>query len=159
MNPVEHRGYAASLARSFCRRFPHLQRADVEDAIQEAFIAIMSAAVSWDGDRPWLPYAKACIRRALLRWVKQTGLIAVPRDHPGLPVGSYPLDEETPEPPSDFLGVRDAISSLPQHLRAVILGLHFHDETTATLASYFGVSPRTVLNREAEAFARLREIL
>jgi len=158
VDPIEHRGYAAVFARRFCRRFPHLTHSDLQDACQEAFLAIMSAAVSWDNTRDWLPYAATSIRRALLRWVRGTGVVPLPEKHPGLPAGSVEWDEATPAP-AEFSEVRDAINALPQELRMVILGIHFHGETTNSIAETFGVSRKTIFRRERAAFALLRESL
>lgn len=158
IDPLDHRGYAAAFARRFCRRYPHLTRADVEDATQEALMSIMSASVAWDGERPWLPLAAASIRRALTRWVRGTGVVPLPVNHPDLPAGSVGWDDAAPAP-AEFTEIRDAVNSLPEELRVIIVGLHFGGYKTHELAETLGITRRTIHRREQAAFALLRESL
>lgn len=160
IEPEEHRGYAAHHARAFCRRFPHLQGADIDDAKQEAFIAIMSAAVKWDGVRPWPAYAGRAIRNALDLWVRTTGIVRLPLNHPTLPAASRSYEDTIPDRERDaFSDVREALQYLPAKLRDIVVRRHLLGISADELAAEFGVTRRTVDRWETEGIQQLRELL
>jgi RNA polymerase sigma factor (sigma-70 family) len=67
-------------------------------------------------------------------------------------------DDAAPAP-AEFTEIRDAVNSLPEELRVIIVGLHFGGYKTHELAETLGITRRTIHRREQAAFALLRESL
>lgn len=66
-----------------CRSFP--DRKEDQDLLQSGRIALWQAAVRWDGQRPFRPYACACIHNAMAQWCKAQSRWQSPPAASGLP--------------------------------------------------------------------------
>ena len=62
-----------------------------QDLLQCGRIALWQASLHWDGNRPFRPYACACIHNAMTRWATRLGRWSA------LPPEEYDLDTPSPE--------------------------------------------------------------
>ena len=74
-----------------------------------------------------------------------------------LTLGDKIADKNTPEKELDKLIIKDAISSLPERERKIIVLRYFRDKTQSEVAKELGVSQVQVSRLESKILAKIKE--
>ncbi len=124
----EHRGVIPAVAR---KKFPSLYHD--EDLLQCGMIGLWRAAEAWDGERPFLPFACACVSNAMRDYIR--GLNRRPPTDP-LEVWDAPTE---PDHSADLFTLFP-----PGTTEHRVMSLLSAGENKAAIARRLGLSPRTV---------------
>lgn len=136
------------LAFSYCGNRP-----DAEDAVQEAFLRLLSCKKDFENDEHllnWLMLVTANICRDLLR----SGWRRKRQD-----TGELPEQTAAPEDADTRLAVRQAIDALPPDYRGVVYLYYYEEYPVRRIAAALGLSETAVRSRLDRARKRLRKKL
>ena len=133
--------------------------AHAEDALQEAYLKILSGRARFGGRSSFKTWLLALIRNAAAdEWRRD--------ERHRARIAAF---DETPEPvvaPDDALadahaaaGVREALDTLPARQREVLTLVFYHDLTLDDAAAVMGVSPGTARTHYYRAKHQLRQTL
>ena len=128
---------------------------DAEDIVQECFLSLLRPGSSYDSRRtPIRTYLYGAVRN---QWLKRR------RDSPTAGTAPDPIDDRSPE--SDLLtgevqdAVAQAIGTLPETQREVLILAHYEQLPLAEIARILEIELGAVKSRLERARARLRETL
>lgn len=149
---VRHLDAAYNLARWLLRN-----EADAEDVVQEAYLRAIRSLHTLRGteSRPWL---LGIVRNACYDWQRRTYRL------PHQEVSPEQLDaihSSGPSPEAILLrkgeseAVREALDSLPPHLREVIILREFEEMSYREIAAVAGIREGTVMSRLSRARRQL----
>ncbi|HEY4026869.1 MAG TPA: sigma-70 family RNA polymerase sigma factor, partial [Candidatus Dormibacteraeota bacterium] len=126
-----------------------LTEVEVEDAVQEALIRVWQRSAGFEG--------RSAVSTWACRIVLNLGISTLrARRTPPRPSAIEVVDAEVEwESRRQAQAVRDAVLSLPLHLRAVIVLREFEDASYRTIAEVLDIPMGTVMSRLHEARARL----
>ena len=140
------REYSDMLLRLACTRLSSVS--DAEDAVQEVFLRLLSAPVSFRD----AGHEKAWLIRTTLHRASDIRRQAEKRN--------LPLEEAAqtaaPEPGTDLL---QAVQALPEKYGAVIHLHYYEGYSTDEIAQILGCRPGTVRSRLSRARDRLRKLI
>jgi RNA polymerase sigma-70 factor, ECF subfamily len=133
-------------------------RQDAEDAVQEAFLAVLEGAATFDVSRPFGPwFARIVVNRALNARKRQARQPQLPaRDDlvaGGAPTSAGVEERELQE------RVRDALQRLPERQRTVVQLSGFDGLTSAEIGEILGMPAGTVRYELHQARLALRRDL
>lgn len=124
----EYRGVITSVAR---KNFPSL--CHDEDLLQCGMIGLWRAAEAWDGERPFLPFACACVANAMRDYIRKLN-----RHPPIEPLEAWDAPTE-PDRSAEFFSI------FPESSRERrIMSLLSAGESKAAIARRLGLSAKTV---------------
>lgn len=124
----EHRGVIPAVARKKFRSLCH-----DEDLLQCGMIGLWRAAEAWDGKRPFLPFACACVANAMRDYIRSQ---ARHRKADPLEVWDAPTE---PDQSADLFSLFPA--GCIEHRVMFLLS---SGESKAAIARRLGLSPKTV---------------
>jgi len=101
---------------------------DAEDLTQETFIRVHSRLTSYDCDRPFIPWARRIAVNLCLNYIHRKRRYVLPLDDEfELSVSNERSPERAQEAHERSTSLRQEISKLPAHYRAVIELRHFQE--------------------------------
>ncbi len=151
-----HHDRIVSLCRQLCRN-----RADAEDAAQEALIAIVRGLDRFDGRSQFSTWAYRVTTNSCLDELRRRRRRPVPADDDLAPepVATDPGPAEEAVRTETRAGLAEALDRLPEEFRTPLVLRDVADLDYATIAEVLDIAPGTVRSRIARGRARLAEAL
>ncbi len=141
--------------RAVCHRIV-INRADAEDATQNALISIVKALPSFDGRSQFSTWVYRIATNAALDEVRRIGRRPLPSDNDV--VYDSPQSDRT-DAVAAQLDVVSALAEIPEDYRTTLVLRHVADLDYEEIAAVQGIAVGTVRSRLARGRAQLVEIL
>jgi len=141
--------------RAVCHRIV-INRADAEDATQNALISIVKALPSFDGRSQFSTWVYRIATNAALDEVRRIGRRPLPSDNDA--VYDSPQQDRT-DAVAAQLDVVSALAEIPEEYRTTLVLRHVADLEYEEIAAIQGIAIGTVRSRLARGRAQLVEIL
>ena len=141
--------------RAVCHRIV-INRADAEDATQNALISIVKALPSFDGRSQFSTWVYRIATNAALDEVRRMGRRALPSDNEA--VYDTPQQDKT-DAVAVQLDVVSALAQIPEEYRTTLVLRHVADLEYEEIATIQNIAIGTVRSRLARGRAQLVEIL
>lgn len=148
--------------RAVCHRIV-INRADAEDATQHALLAVVRALPKFDGRSKFSTWVYRIATNAALDEVRRVRRRPLPAEDPFAPQGSRALDVDRTRDAADAVDsqmiVREALASLPEEFRTVIVLRHIADLEYEEIAVALDIPVGTVRSRLSRGRTHLADIL
>ena len=143
--------------RAVCHRIV-INRADADDATQQALVSIVRALPGFDGRSKFSTWAYRIATNAAIDEIRRTRRRGVPTDSPVIETLS-PVAPDHSHVTADRLSFESALSRVTPEYREVLVMRHVADMEYAEIAVALDVPVGTVRSRLARGRAQLTEIL
>ena len=148
--------------RAVCHRIV-INRADAEDATQQALIAVVRALPKFDGRSKFSTWVYRIATNAALDEVRRVRRRPLPAEDPFAPQGSRSLDVDSTRDASDAVDsqivVREALAALPEEFRTVVVLRHIADLDYEEIAIALDIPVGTVRSRLSRGRMHLADTL
>ncbi|MEO6151800.1 MAG: sigma-70 family RNA polymerase sigma factor [Croceibacterium sp.] len=146
----------APLLRAFYRRRVGHDDA-IEDLVQETLIAVHTRRISYDRDRPLLPWLFAIARYKMIDHFRRSG-----RTGPVADAEELPAATDTEEQVNARLDLEQLLSTLPERQAGLIREMHLEGRSVAEIAHRSGIgesAAKVSIHRGLKALAlRIRQV-
>ncbi|MEZ5387989.1 MAG: sigma-70 family RNA polymerase sigma factor [Prosthecobacter sp.] len=151
-----------STVTSMLHRFA-MNRADLEDMVQETFVRAWSALPQWQPDKPfihWLKRIAANIGLEFCRKHQRTPFSRLAqRDEQNDPLDQIASENEASSQTQSLAEAQSILAHLPPDDRALLTLLHLEEMPLAEIAAHFGWSKINAKVKAFRARQRLKSIL
>lgn len=151
-----------STVRAVCHRIV-INRADAEDATQHALIAVVRALPTFDGRSKFSTWVYRIATNAALDEVRRVRRRPLPLEDPFESQGPRALDVDRTRDASDAVDsqmlIRQALASLPEEFRTVIVLRHIADLEYEEIAVALDIPVGTVRSRLSRGRMHLADTL
>jgi RNA polymerase sigma factor (sigma-70 family) len=142
--------FTTAIARRWCRAYSISQRADADDALQEAHLAVLKALPRYNVRRPLKPFLATCIRHRLRDWRQKL----CRRRRPV----RQPVRRAAPFDRVDLIDLQDVAGRLKASDQLLLSRL-LAGETATDIAQARGCTRACVWDNQRRLVRRLRELL